>query len=227
MISLLKRLLFALLFSGISLAMLLCIALRSEETEVVEEQIVERVRISDYDDIMLAVEEESGIDWRLLSAIAYAESRFSSDLVSKRGAVGVMQVMPSIGRYFGFSTEELAEPYNNIRVAAFLLCDIESSIRLPEDLPPKDRLSILLACYNGGMGHVSDARRLARSFGENMNSWETVSHYLRLKNDPDYYEHEVVKYGQFKSGRSTTAYVRNVLKRYDQYCKMTEKVPGN
>ena len=221
----LKRFIVILLFASVSVTALLCVERKEIRIEE-EEEIVEEVVLSEYDDIMKAVEEESGIDWRLLSAIAYAESRFSSDLVSKRGAVGVMQVMPSIGRYFGFSAEELPEPQNNIRAAAFLLCDIESAIRLPHEMPSRDRLAILLACYNGGIGHVSDARRLARAFGEDANSWETVSRYLRLKSDPQYYENEVVKSGRFKSGRGTTAYVRDVLKRYDHYCKLTGR-PAN
>ena len=216
-----------LLFVAVSVGLLWFTPVAVEEPEVCEEEVFVPI-ISDYDRIMQTVGEESGIDWRLLSAIAYHESRFRSDMVSRRGAVGLMQVMPSIGRYFGISSpEELGKPHNNIRAAAFLLCDIEAAIRLPKGLPEHDRLGILLACYNGGMGHVSDARRLARAFGEDMNSWTTVSHYLRLKSDPDYYENEVVKYGQFKDGRATTAYVRNVLKRYDHYCKMTDKAAAH
>ena len=220
-----KRLSVILLFTGIAMTMLLSIK-PAEKVVVVEEvkeyEVVFPV-ISEYDELMRAVEDESGVDWRLLSAIAYTESRFRGDLTSERGAVGIMQVMPSIGRHFGIADEELAEPHNNIRAAAQLLCDIESAIKLPAGIPAHDHLGILLACYNGGMGHVSDARRLARSCGEDMNSWSIVSHYLRLKSDPEYYEREVVKYGKFSSGRSTTAYVREVLKRYDHYCRMTDK----
>lgn len=215
-----KRFLVILLFAAVSSVMLYMTFHREYD---IETEDISMPVISEYDSIMQTVETESGIDWRLLSAIAYTESKFHGHLVSRRGAVGVMQVMPSIGRYFGISTEELSKPHNNIRAAAFLLCDIESTLRLPEGLAEKDRLGILLACYNAGIGHVNDARRLARAFGESMNSWNSVSHYLRLKSDPEYYEHEVVKYGKFEGGRSTTAYVRNVLKRYEHYCKITDK----
>ncbi|MCH5329960.1 MAG: transglycosylase SLT domain-containing protein [Alistipes sp.] len=184
----------------------------------------EEFHISEYDAIMRTVESESGVDWRLLSAIAYTESRFRNDVVSRRGAVGVMQVMPSIGRYFGVDSEaELANPHNNIRVAAFLLCEIENAVKLPAVTPTKDKIGIVLASYNGGIGHVSDARRLARAFGEDMNSWIVVSRYLRLKSDPQYYEHEVVKYGRFRDGRHTTAYVRDVMNRYEYYIRQEER----
>lgn len=220
-----KRLLVILFFAGISLGMLFVMPARDAEPEATDEYVMPQ--ISEYDAIMQTVEEESGVDWRLLSAIAYAESRFDGGRVSRRGAVGIMQVMPSIGRYFGIPAEELPKPHNNIRAAAFLLCDIASDMRLPEKMPAHDRICILLACYNGGMGHVLDARRLARAFGENMNSWDVVSRYLRLMSDPEYYEHEVVKYGKFDNGRSTAAYVRDVMKRYEHYCKLTRKPAEN
>ena len=183
--------------------------------------------ISAYDSIMQTVEEESGVDWRLLSAIAYTESRFRNDLVSPGGAVGLMQIQPSTGRHFGMSAEALWLPHNNIRVAAFLLREIERLIKLPSGLSDEDRLGILLACYNCGIGHVSDARRLARASGEDMNSWPRVSHYLKLKSDPEYYEMDVVRYGRFNSGVLTTTYVTKVLKRYEHYCRLTDTTAVN
>lgn len=178
-------------------------------------------KISDYDAVMRSVGDECGVDWRLLSAIACIESQFRSDAVSPRGAVGLMQIMPSIGEHFDIPCDSLPRPYYNVKAAAALLCEIESMMQLPETVSERDRLSLVLASYNSGIGHVSDARRLARAFGENFNSWATVSHYLRLKNEPEYYEHDVVVNGQFKSGRTTTAYVRDVLKRYHHYLEMT------
>lgn len=56
--------------------------------------------ISVYDELIRSVSEEEGYDWRLMSAIAYHESRFSPDIVSKRGAAGLMQIMPAVARQF-------------------------------------------------------------------------------------------------------------------------------
>lgn len=178
--------------------------------------------ISDYDDIMKSVGRESGIDWRLLSAIAHTESHFRADAVSSRGAVGLMQIMPSIGEHFGLTAEELQDPHNNVRVAAMLLEEIDSMVQLPNAISREDSLGIVLACYNGGLGHVSDARRLARAHGEDMNSWDVVSRYLALQADPAYYEQDVVSYGKFSGGKQTTAYVRTVMKRYEKYCRMAD-----
>lgn len=188
----------------------------SDTTDVVDEWI-----ISVYDDMMQRIGEEEGQDWRLMSAIAYNESRFMAHVVSKRGAVGLMQVTPIVGRQFNVDKEHLSDPETNIRLATKLLRKIDATLKMSSSTPENDRMSIILACYNGGIGHVSDARRLAKSNGENPNSWEVVARYLQQKADPAVYESELVKYGKFTGSRQTEAYVREVMKRYDVYCKMT------
>ena len=181
---------------------------------------VETWVISMYDEMMQRIGEEVGQDWRLMSAIAYNESRFQHGVISKQGAVGLMQVMPIVGKQFNVAKEHLADPETNIRLAGKLLNKIDATLKISPSTPESDRMSIILACYNGGIGHVSDARRLAKSNGENPNSWEVVARYLKQKADPAVYESELVKYGKFTGSRQTEAYVREVMKRYDIYCKM-------
>ena len=41
-----------------------------------------------YDHVIRNISEREGNDWRLMSAIAYHESRFKADIVSRRGARG-------------------------------------------------------------------------------------------------------------------------------------------
>ncbi|MCI5716940.1 MAG: transglycosylase SLT domain-containing protein [Alistipes sp.] len=176
--------------------------------------------ISAYDDVMRRVGEEEGQDWLLMSAIAYSESRFESDLVSKQGAVGLMQVMPIVGKQFNVAKEHLMDPETNIRLAGKLLNEIDDMLKLSPATPVNDRLSIILACYNGGIGHVSDARRLARNNGEDPNSWEVVARYLDMKADPEVYESELVRYGKFTGSRQTKSYVQEVMQRYDTYRRM-------
>lgn len=178
-------------------------------------------RISPYDEIMRAAAAVTGIDWRLLCAIACVESEFDPAAVSGAGAVGLMQIMPSVGEHYGVCGDALLEPSNNISVAASLLCDIERMMSLPATVPEEDRLRLVLACYNSGIGHVNDARRLAKAYGEDMNSWPVVARYLRLKNEPEYYGHESVASGSFSGGRRTAAYVRDVMNLYAGYVRRT------
>lgn len=177
-------------------------------------------KISAYDNIIRSISVKEGNDWRLMSAIAYHESRFTPDIVSNRGAKGLMQIMPVVARQFGVPQDEVLDPETNVRLANLLLNKIASTLRLPASVPYEDKMSIILASYNGGIGHITDARKLARYHGENPNSWEVVSRYLALKADPAYYENEVVKCGKFSGHKQTAAYVRDVMSRYSRYCKI-------
>lgn len=202
--------------------------------EVAEEQVSENVvddtdaddgfTISAYDDLMQRIGEEEGQDWLLMSSIAYNESRFQNDLVSRSGAIGIMQIMPIVGKQFNVSKEDIAEPETNIRLAVMLLEKLEAMLKMPASTPQSDRISIILASYNGGIGHVFDARRLARNNGENPNSWEVVARYLRAKADPAVYESELVRNGRFTGSKQTEAYVKNVMSRYDYYRKMARSI---
>ena len=179
--------------------------------------------ISVYDELIRSVCEEEGYDWRLMSAIAYHESRFSPDIVSKRGAAGLMQIMPAVARRYTITGDRLFDPETNVRLAARLLSEIDAGLRLAPGTSADDRMRIVLASYNGGIGHVNDARRLARSNGENPDSWETVSRYLALKALPEYYEQQEVRCGRFTGSSQTAAYVRDVLNRYDRYCRIAAR----
>ena len=132
--------------------------------------------------------------------------------------------MTELWRHIGPQTDvpagDIANPETNIWLANKLMSKIMSTLRFPAGTSDKDRMSIILACYNSGIGHVNDARRLARVNGEDPNSWEVVARYLQLKAQPEYYENEVVKCGRFTGSRQTLAYVNDVIGRYDKYCRL-------
>jgi membrane-bound lytic murein transglycosylase F len=193
----------------------------AESVEQIAETVEMQCIISRFDPIMRRVGEEEGQDWRLMSAIAYSESRFIEDLKSSQGAMGIMQIRPVVARHFNVPVDAIDDTETNIRLAGMLLAEIDSMLRIPSSTPTEDRLSIILASYNAGIGHVLDARRLARSEGANPNSWSDVSRYLELKSNPDYYELDIVKSGKFTGSKQTNGYVREVMRKYNQYCQMT------
>ena len=197
------------------------IAEMATESAEVESQMQEWI-ISSYDEMMRRISEEEGQDWLLMSAIAYSESRFHSDVVSKQGAIGLMQIMPIVGKQFNVEKENIVDPETNIRLAGKLLKQIDKTMKFSPSTSANDRMSIILACYNGGIGHVSDARRLAKSNGEDHNSWEVVARYLKMKADPAVYESELVRHGKFTGSGQTVAYVREVMKRYNFYCDLVD-----
>jgi membrane-bound lytic murein transglycosylase F len=176
--------------------------------------------ISEYDPIIKQAASEGGFDWRLISAIAMQESRFDHDVVSRAGAVGLMQVMPSVAKGFKVQRDQMTDPLTNVQMGVDLLEQISATLRFPRLISERDRLSITLAAYNCGIGRVLDARRLALKYGENHNSWSVVSKYLILLGDPAYYEDPVVKVGHFSDNAQTLGFVRNVLRYYDSYCEI-------
>jgi membrane-bound lytic murein transglycosylase F len=177
--------------------------------------------ISRFDYVMKRLGAEQGRDWRLRSAIAYSESRFIENLVSSQGAAGIMQIRPIVARHFNVPVDKLNDTETNIRLASMLLGELGKMLRIPAEVSNDDRMKIILASYNAGVGHVQDARRLARAEGANPNSWADVSRYLRLKADPTYYNKEEVRYGRFTGSGQTLSYVEEVMGKYRHYCSLT------
>lgn len=180
--------------------------------------IASQGQISPFDPIMRQVADEEGMDWRWIAAIAHQESRFNPDARSRRGAQGLMQVMGSVAREFGVPAEKIRDPKTNITTAVRLIKKIEGTLRFGQATSPEDRMRIVLACYNAGMGHILDARRLAVKHGVNHNSWTQLSEFVSLKGTPEWVEDEAVRNGAF-NGSETVDFVAKVMSKYSQYCR--------
>lgn len=177
--------------------------------------------ISPYDDLFLEVSHEFGTDWRMMSAIAYHESRFRPYAESYSGAVGMMQIMPRTAAIFGVTPEELVNPEVNIRVANIYYNDIIRMLSLPDTLNFENKASLILASYNGGVGRIFDAQRLARAEGDDPYNWRALRrHMIRLR-DPNYYNLPIVRGGYFHMVYQTLKYVEIVMERYHIYCEKT------
>ncbi len=177
-----------------------------------------KTTISPYDPIFKEVCEEHGNDWRFMSAMAYHESRFTPDVTSSQGAHGMMQIMPRIAHSFNVEQEALSDVETNIMVANLLVNSIEDMLKFPASTPERDRMGLILASYNGGIGYVLNARKLARQNGENPNSWSVISSYLIQMKDAEFAASNDVR--QFKGVGQTIAYVKNVINHYNHYCEI-------
>lgn len=178
--------------------------------------------ISPYDKLFKEVGEQYGVDWILLSAIASAESRFNPNAVSKAGATGLMQVMPSVARGLGYTREDMLNERLCIEVGAKLLHLINDSFRFSQQFNKTERLNFILASYNAGYGRIADARRLARYHGASTGQWSVVAPYLKMLSQPDVVNLEVVKGGAFHGSAETIGYVRKVMRLYRHYKEKVE-----
>ncbi len=170
--------------------------------------------ISRYDHLFQRYASTVGVDWRLLAALSYQESRFDPMAQSWAGAKGLMQLMPATARKLGISDYEIFDPATNISGGARTL---RSLLTLFMDIPPGDeRLRFALAAYNGGSGHIRDAMKLAHKHGDNHRRWDVVAQYVLKLSLPEYFNDPVVSYGYMR-GNETYDYVNLVMQRYNIY----------
>ena len=177
--------------------------------------------ISPYDHVFKQYAQEIGWDWRLLAAIAYSESGFDPNATSWMGARGIMQVMPKTARSFGVKEDDLGNAEVSIRVASKILKELEGIMR--SRTGAGDRIKFILAAYNAGSGHVTDAIALARKYELDPRVWsENVEQAMLWKMDPEYYNDSVCSNGYCR-GTEPVDYVVKVLDRYEFYKKNFKK----
>lgn len=152
-------------------------------------------------------------DWQLLAAMAWKESRFDSTVTSRKGAMGIMQIMPRTAARFGLDTSSAME--DHIRAASRYLARLDT-IWLRAIPDRHQRLRFVLASYNAGPAHIIDAQRLADQLGLDPTRWEGhVERAVLLLAKPRYYLRPGMKNGYCK-GSQVFNYVRGVLAAREQ-----------
>jgi membrane-bound lytic murein transglycosylase F len=170
--------------------------------------------ISKYDSLIKKYSELVGWDWRLGASLVYQESQFNPNTKSWAGAVGLMQLMPNTAKQYGITN--LKNPELNIK-GGFKYLTYLDNLWKETITDSTERIKFVLASYNIGPGHITDARNLTEKYEGDLNIWfDNVEVYLKLKSQPKYYNDEVVKRG-YARGKETVKYVKEILERYEQY----------
>ncbi len=170
--------------------------------------------ISVYDDAIKKYSKIIDWDWRLLAAVIYQESRFKVDARSWCGAYGLMQLMPETAAKYGIDSTSSAEA--NIKAGVKYLKWIDKQL-IDSIADKNERIKFVLASYNIGLGHILDARRVARANGANPDVWDDgVDFYLLHKSEALYYDPELVRSGYCR-GDETYNFVREIMERYRIY----------
>ncbi len=171
-------------------------------------------KLSPYDDQLKKEALGLGWDWRLLASVVFQESNFNPGVESWAGAIGLMQVMPETGQYFG--VHDLWNPEKNIAVGSRFLKFLDEYWKktVTDDV---ERKKFVLASYNVGLSHVIDAQRLTKKYGKKENQWDdNVGFYLAQKSNPKYYRDALVLAGYCRCD-GPVLYVKQVLQRYEEY----------
>lgn len=180
-----------------------------------------REMLSPYDSLIKANADSINVDWRLLAAIIYKESRFHIEAKSHRGARGLMQMMPSTAAHYGV-TDPL-DPESNIKAGAKLFGGLVKRYRKVA-ADENERYKFALAAYNAGMGRVDDLLSLARLRDKDSGYWEDAIQVLPEMQQESVMDTGAVKLGTFK-GIETTTYVNDVMAIYREFCRICPTNP--
>jgi membrane-bound lytic murein transglycosylase F len=128
---------------------------------------------------------QNGLDWRLLAAIGYQESKWDPRADSGLGAHGVMMLTANTAQAMGI--RDRGNPEQSIFAGARYLAQVRAMI--PDRVPEPDRTWFTVAAYNVGFGHLEDARVIAQSLGKDPDSWSEVRQRLPLLAQERWYAH--------------------------------------
>ncbi|NOR15416.1 MAG: transporter substrate-binding domain-containing protein [Candidatus Aminicenantes bacterium] len=113
--------------------------------------------------------EKYGIDWMLIAALSFQESRFNPNAKSRYGAVGLMQVLPSTAKDMGISN--LESPEDNIHAGVKYLDFVRNRYFSGDNLPMDERVRFTLASYNAGPANIRRSRNTTEQMGYDSTVW--------------------------------------------------------
>lgn len=151
--------------------------------------------------------------WTLLAAQAYQESHWRPRAKSPTGVRGMMMLTLTTAKELGIKNR--LDPVASIMGGAYYLNKLRK--RLPKSVTEPDRTWLALAAYNVGMGHLWDARKLAKRLKKDPDSWQDLATVLPLLSNKKYYR--TVKHG-YARGNEPVNYVTNIR----DYQDILEKV---
>jgi membrane-bound lytic murein transglycosylase F len=144
-----------------------------------------------------------GLDWRLLAAMGYQESKWDPGAVSFTGVRGLMQLTEDTAQMMRAGNR--LDPRSSIFGGAKYLSRMRATV--PRRIPEPDRTWFAVASYNVGFGHLEDARILAQAQGRNPDRWEDVREILPLLSQERWYTRTKRGYAR---GWEPVRYVDNV-----------------
>jgi membrane-bound lytic murein transglycosylase F len=153
-----------------------------EESRKFEELVTSR--LPRYRSLFVQAGAETGLDWRLLAAIAYQESQWDPAAESPNGASGLMMLTAGTAQALG--VQDRTNARQNILAGARYFLEVLAKI--PQRIPEPDRTWFAVAAYNVGFGHLEDARVLTQKRGLDPDSWADVREQLPLLADEQWYE---------------------------------------
>ncbi len=148
------------------------------------------------------------LDWLLVAALAYQESRLDQGARSHVGAVGIMQLLPSTAADRNVNIPNIDTLEGNIHAGTKYLRFLLDRYFNDEEIDSVNQFLLTAASYNAGPARVARLRRKAESRGLDPNKW--------------FRNVEVVAAEDI--GRETVQYVSNIFKYYVAYRQVASQM---
>jgi membrane-bound lytic murein transglycosylase MltF len=139
------------------------------------------------------------VDYLLMAAQGYQESRLDHSATSRVGAIGVMQVMPATGKELGVGDIRQLEP--NVHAGVKYFRFMMDQYFADEPMDDLNKGLMTLASYNAGPGRIRQLRAETARRGLNPHVW--FGNVERVVSE--------------RIGRETVQYVSNIYKYYVAY----------
>jgi membrane-bound lytic murein transglycosylase MltF len=144
------------------------------------------------------------VDWLLMAAQGYQESKLDQQARSHVGAIGVMQVMPATGK--DLNVGDITELDPNIHAGVKYMRFMIDRYYENEPMTQLDKALFTFASYNAGPRRVAQLRKEAAKRGY----------------DPNVWFHNVEYIAEERIGSETVTYVSNIFKYYVTYRLIAE-----
>ncbi|MEO8133123.1 MAG: membrane-bound lytic murein transglycosylase MltF [Betaproteobacteria bacterium] len=164
--------------------------------------------LPEFRELFQRAQESTGIEWRLLAAIAYQESQWDPKATSPTKVRGMMMLTEDTSAQF--KVTDRLDPAQSVGAGAQLVARLKRT--LPERIPEPDRTWIALAAFNIGYAHLEDARILAQQQRLNPDSWTDLKKVLPQLAKPE--SAALARHG-FARGGQAVIFVENVRALHD------------
>lgn len=166
-------------------------------------------------DYFIQFGEKYQLDWLMLAAQGYQESKLDQKLRSPAGAIGVMQLKPSTAGDPNVGIKNIQKLENNIHAGAKYLRFLIDRYFVSPSIDSLNAGLFAMAAYNAGPAKIQQLREKARAAGLNPDVWFDNVELIAAR----------------EIGRETVQYVSNIYKYYTSYRSLyrymqeTGKVP--
>ena len=163
-------------------------------------------KLPNYESLFKQASDKYGLDWKLLAAISYQESKWDNDAVSPTGVRGLMMLTKSTAKMLNVNR---LKPSESVLGGAKYFNALKNKYSNFND---STKINLALASYNAGPNHINDIIELAKQNNEDIQDWSILKTYLYKLNQKRYYKK--MKYG-YARGWEAVQYIENVKQYYD------------